>query len=555
MVSSLDLLILVAFLAVVAGISIWVSRGEGTRAAYFLAGRGLGPWLIGLSLIASNISTEHFVGMTGRAAQSGFAVAVYEWLAAPALVFVAWWLLPRFLRAGIYTVPEFLEYRFDRGCRSLLAALMVIFFVLTVLATVLYSGATFLSGILDLPSRLESRFGLSPEAAREWSFQIGVWGIGIAAGVYTVLGGLKAVVWSDLLQGSALLIGGAVVSWLALDAYADGAGAWAGWRAFREAEADRFHLIRSWNDPQIPSLSLVTGLWIPVMFYWGLNQFITQRTLAAGSLARGQGGILIAAALKLALPFIVVLPGMVGVELLGEKLDPEHTDGVYPLLLRELLPSGLLGLMLAAVAGAVMSTFNSGLNSAATVFTLDLWGVHVRPDMAEGDAVRVGRRVTALLAVAACLWAPVIHFFSGVFDYIQELWGFVSAPTCAVFFIGLLRPRVPAGAARTALIAGPLVYLASRAPSWIWKGEAVVAGLPAPLRALHAYSSMAFLYHMFAIFIALCLMMLVWERRRPLTAAVVLPDRAAVDLAPLPRVRLAGFAVLVATLGLVLLFW
>ena len=184
----LDFGILGGFLLLVATVSLAASRGERSRADYFLAGRGLSWWLIGFSLIASNISTEHFVGMTGDAAKTGLAVASYEWLAAPALVFVAWWLLPRFLRAGIYTIPELLEYRYDRTTRSILAGLMAVFFVLTVLATVLYSGATFLSGVLDLPGWLVSSYGLDPDVAVSRSFQIGVWGIGIAASIYTVVG-------------------------------------------------------------------------------------------------------------------------------------------------------------------------------------------------------------------------------------------------------------------------------------------------------------------------------------------------------------------------------
>ncbi len=570
--TTLDTALLLAFLLVVAVVSMVASRGERTRADYFLAGRKLRWWLVGFSLIASNISTEHFVGMTGDAARKGLAVASYEWLAAPALVLVALWLLPRFLRAGLYTIPEFLEYRYDRACRSILAGLMVVFFVLTVLATVLYSGATFLSAVLDLPGWLAaqgfvdgaagsggpgSASGEATAAAREaadaLAFQVGVWGIGIAAGVYTIFGGLKAVVWSDLLQGSALLVGGTVVTLLALAELGDGAGLAAGWSRFTTAQADALHVVRPWDDPDVPSLSLVTGLWIPVLFYWGLNQFITQRTLAAGSLAEGQKGLMLAAGIKLFLPFLVVLPGMMAVTILGDALLDAPADGAYPTLLRHLLPAGLLGLMLAAVAGSIMSTFNSGLNSAATVFTLDLWGVHVAPDMDERRAVRVGRTVTAVLAIAACLWAPVIRSFEGVFAYIQELWGFVSAPTCAVFFVGLLARRVPAGAARAALVVGPLLYLVSRAPNWVWTAdEAAAAG--GAIAALHAYSSMAFLYHMFVLFLVLVAGMLAWGRVRPLPEPVALPDRAAVDVTPWRGVELAG-AVVVAATGVLYAVW
>ncbi|KAA3614525.1 MAG: solute:sodium symporter family transporter [Planctomycetota bacterium] len=554
MLSWQDWVLLFLFLGTVAGISLWASRGERTRRDYFLAGRSLPWWLIGFSLIASNISTEHFVGMTGTAARSGFAVASYEWLAAPALVFVAWWLLPRFLKAGIYTMPEYLEYRFDRSCRSILASFMVVFFVLTVLATVLYSGATFLSGVLKLPEILMNRFDLEESGARWWSFQLGVWGIGIAAGIYTIFGGLKAVVWSDLLQGGALLAGGTLVAFLALHRLGEGEGIWSGWHRFAEQNREGLHVIRSWNDPDVPSLSLITGLWIPVMFYWGLNQFITQRTLAAGSLAEGQKGILFAALIKLFLPFLVVIPGMMAVQILADRLPVDQMDGAYPMLLRELLPAGLLGLMLAAVAGSIMSTFNSGLNSAATVFTLDLWSVYVQKRMTEAEAVRIGRIVTALLAVGACLWAPVIHAFDGVFQYIQEFWGFVSAPTCAVFFAGMVMPRVPAAAARCSLLVGPLLYLLSRAPSWVWT-EQDVASMASPWRMLHAYSSMAFLYHMFVLFLFLLGLMAAWGGWAPRIEGKPLPEPKVVDLRPMKGLRAAGYGVLALTAALYLCFW
>ncbi len=552
--TSLDWIVLLAFFALVVAVSLAASRGERTRADYFLAGRSLPWWLVGFSLIASNISTEQFVGMTGQAARAGLAVASYELLAAPALVLVAWVLLPRFLRAGLYTIPEFLEYRFDRATRSLLAALMAVFFVVTVLSAVLYSGATFLSSVLDVPGVLERNGLASPERAESRAFLLSVWTIALIATVYTVIGGLKAVVWSDLLQGAALLAGGALVLWLALDALAQGGGVLAGWRRFVEEQGDRLHLVRPWNDPDVPSLSLVTGLWIPVLFYWGLNQFITQRVLAAGSLREGQKGIFFAAAVKLLMPMFVVLPGMLAVSLLGPALAAAHPDQAYPLLLRELLAPGLLGFLLAAIAGAVMSTFNSGLNSAATVIVLDLYAVHVAPGLSEAQAVRIGRIATLLLALLACLWTPVIQAFEGVFGYIQELWGFVSAPTCAVFFAGLCWPRLPARAARTALILGPLLYALSRAPAWAWSAaEARALGaLPA---LLHRYASLAFLYHLFILFVLLTAGLWLWSRLDPLPAPVRLPDRSQVDLTPWRFSRAAGLALLLATAAIYAAWW
>lgn len=558
--TTLDFIALFGFLIVVAVVSLLAARGERSRTDYFLAGRRLTWWLIGFSLIASNISTEHFVGMTGTASARGLAVAGYEWVAAAALVFVAWWLLPRFLRSGIYTIPQFLEIRFDRSCRTILAALMAVFFVLTVLATVLYSGATFLSQALALPEHLGNWFGIEDATeAESFAFSCGVWGIGIFAGIYTIIGGLKAVVWSDLLQGAALLLGGGVVAILALDALGAGAGIFEGWSTFVADRPERFDLVRPFDDPDLPGPALLTGIWIPVMFYWGLNQFITQRTLAAGSLAEGQRGLLFAAVLKIFLPLIIVLPGMMAATWFASRGLEVEGDATYPRLVRELLPSGAFGLMLAAIAGSIMSTFNSGLNSAATVVTLDLWVPRRGQGMDEQGIVRTGRIITALLAILACLWAPVIQRFDGVFSYIQELWGFVSAPTCAVFFVGLVFPHVRAPAARQALFIGPTLYLISRVPGWIWGSESSAVHAEGGLASwLLSWSELSFLFHMFGIFLALVGWMLLVSGSAEQDLEEddgVVREIAPVDLTPMPRVHLFGGLILAVVLAIYLALW
>ena len=262
----------------------------------------------------------------------------------------------------------------------------------------------------------------------------------------------------------------------------------------------------------------------------------------------------IIAGIKLILPMLIVIPGMMAVQILGEKLDPSQMDKAYPMLMKELLPVGALGLMIAAVAGSIMSTFNSGLNSAATVFTLDLWSVYVRRDMTEKQYVACGRNVTAILAIAACLWAPAIRSFDGVFGYIQEFWGFVSAPTAAVFFAGLLMRRVPAAAARTAFIAGPLFYLASRSPSWIWnESNAIKAG--GLVEALWRYSSLSFLYHMFILFVLLVGMMGLWGMMKPLPEAAMLPDRPKIDMQRWRGSLPVGLAVIAVTVAIYILLW
>ena len=267
----IDLVTFIAFIGFVVAVSMAASRRQQTGKDYFLAGRGLPWWLIGFSLIASNISTEHFVGMAGRGYDLGLAIASYEWMAAITLVVVALFFLPRFLRAGIYTIPEYLEYRYGVASRTLMSVYMMLAYVFVALATVLYSGALALEAIFGLDTTL------------------GIWLIGILAGIYTIYGGLRAVVWSDLIQGVALLAGGVLVTLLALDRVG-------GVAAFLEMGGDKLHTVLPADHPEMPWVAVfIGGLWIPNLFYWGLNQFITQRTLAAKSLRDGQKGIMLAA--------------------------------------------------------------------------------------------------------------------------------------------------------------------------------------------------------------------------------------------------------------------
>ena len=272
----IDLVAFLAFLGIVVGVSLYASRKEETTADYFLAGRNLPWWLIGVSLIASNISSEHFIGMSGEGFQTGLAIACFEWIAAIALVFVTLVLLPKFLRAGIYMLPEYLEFRYGPVPRVIMAAYLMTVYIVVGLA-------------------LTSVFGLD--------LTTGVWAIGVLAGGYTIYGGLKAVVWSDMLQGVALLGGGALLFFLSMNAVG-------GFGAFLSANQDRLHLILPADHPTLPWTIYLMGIWVPNIAYWGLNQFISQRTLAARSLAEGQKGVLFAALLKLLIPFLIVMPGI-----------------------------------------------------------------------------------------------------------------------------------------------------------------------------------------------------------------------------------------------------
>jgi SSS family solute:Na+ symporter len=325
----LDVVVFFGFIIAVIAVGIGMSRGENDSEDYFLAGRDLKWWLIGFSLIAANISSEQFIGMSGQAADYvGLAIASYEWMAAITLVVVAFFFLPKFLRAGIYTIPEFLEYRFTHSARTLMSAMMVLTCVLVSFTGVVYSGA--LTAVV--------LYGDQPL----WGgFQITItnasWIIGVLAAVYVVAGGLKACAWADLLQGSALIVGGAIVAFLAFKALGAAEPAAIGLsnehaaagalERFQLLNSDRMHMVLPSTDKILPWTALVLGLWIPNFYYWGLNQYITQRTLGANSLADGQNGVVFAAAMKLIIPFIIVIPGIIAFNLYANEMRSEAGRG------------------------------------------------------------------------------------------------------------------------------------------------------------------------------------------------------------------------------------
>ena len=536
--STTDLLTFVLFLGAVIFVSLRASRGRRTAEGYFLAGRNLGGWAIGMSLVATNISTEHFVGMSGSAATDiGLAIASYEWTAAVALIIIGWFLLPRYLKSGVFTMPEFLERRYDRGARTILAALLTAATVFVAMATVLYAGAVALNAIFLLPELLGGFFGLSLDAAELAATLLGVWGIGLLASVYTIYGGLRAVVWSDFIQGIAILAGGGMVLWLGFSALGGDDGVLAGAARFLAENQDRLHTVLPADHPEVPWTAVfVGGLWIAQFFYWGVNQFIIQRTLAARSLAEGQRGTIFGAWLKILVPFLICFPGILAVQLYGDQIV--HPDQAYPVLVRELLPPALRGVLLAALAGAIMSSFNSMLNSASTMYALDvhgrLFGRGRKPDEdRDASSVRVARVASAVFVVAACLWAPLIGGFPGVFRYIQTVWGFVTPGIVAVFFAGVVSRRVPAFAARAGLLAGIPIYAVLR------------LGWP----------ETAFLHHMGISFLILVAGLALAAWRRPRTEVSEPPAPVTgVDLTPLPGVYWKGGLALATIAAIYLIF-
>ncbi len=509
----LDIAIFVAFFAVVVGVSMYKSRKEKTGEDFFLASRKLLWPLIGLSLIAANISTEHFVGMSGQGAGAmGMAVASYEWVAAITLVFVAIFFLPKFLKIGIYTIPEFLEYRYNPAARAIMAIYMVVIYVAVSISAVVYTGALTLHTIFDM------------------DLIKAVWLIAVIAAIYTTWGGLMACAWADLFQGSALILGGAITMILGFKAVG-------GVHSFFQTNSAKLHMVLPANHSVIPWTALIIGIWIPNFYYWGLNQFITQRALAAKSLRQGQLGIIFAAFLKLTIPFIIIFPGIMAYQLYQPQLTAPGatTDAAYPLLIKNLIPFGLRGFIFAAIAGAVVSTLASMLNSGATILTIDLYKRHWKKDASQQEIVKMGRIITVLFVIIVCLIAPKLGNpkFKGIFNYIQEFQGYISPGILAAFIFGLFSKRTPPAAGITALFLCVPVY-----------GFLQLK-----------FGDIAFLNRMAISFAIIMLAMAIITIAKPLPQPKVMPVKENFDMTSTPLVPFLGTLVIIATVTLYIIFW
>ena len=517
-----DISVFLAFIGIVVGFSMVKSRKEETSEDYFLASRGLKWWLIGFSIVAANISTEQFVGMAGQGAgRVGLAVSGYQLLGAVTIVFVAIFFLPRFLKAGIYTMPEYLEYRYNATARGIMAFYTMVIYVAVTITAVLYSGGLTLHKIFDM------------------NITNSVWLIGVIAAVYTTWGGLKAVAWADLFLGSALIVGGLITMVLGFNEIGSVGG-------FFKASADRLHMVLPADHPEIPWTALVIGLWIPNFYYCGLNQFIVQRTLAAKSLKQGQLGIIFAAGLWLIVPFAIVFPGIMAAQLYPGQLAT--SDEAYPMLIKSLIPIGLRGFMFAAICGAVMSSLASMLNSACTIFTMDLYKRHVKKDASQKSLVMMGRIMTVVFVVVGCLIAPQLGHprFKGVFHYIQEFQGFISPGILAAFVFGMIFKRAPASVGVVALVLNPLIY----GLLFVFFGDiGYFEQIGISLGKIAFLNRMAITFGLLIGIIALI------TACNPLREPKKMPVRAGIDMKPAPSVLWLGGAVIAAVIAFYIIFW
>jgi SSS family solute:Na+ symporter len=597
----LDIIVFVGFIAAVVGIGLWKSKGEETHSEhgaddYFLAGRGLKWWLIGFSLIAANISAEQFVGMSGQGAGLyGLSVSSWEWLAAITLVVVAFALLPYFLRSGITTIPEFLEVRYNHWARLLMTVSMMLILIGVSLIGVIYAGALTLKGLMASYDVTLSLTGCC-------------WALGGMAALYVAVGGLKACAWADLIQGSALIIGGALIAYFAFKmlgvtpvaelttatggavALDQGAGVLA---KFNALNSTNMHM---GSNPAMPWPILLLGIWIPNFYYWGLNQYITQRILGSASLREGQKGLVLAAFLKLLIPFVIVIPGIIAFNLYSKdmesiagdhlapyemavenaastqvfKIDPRwqsanpekaaeitayntaviarvgedtvervelkqyNYDSALSLLITKLIPQnvGILGFVIAALLGAIVSSLAAVLNAASTLLTMDVYQRYVNPKATQFKLVSMGRIFIGVFVVIGCVASPMLDQFKSIFEYIQKFQGFVSTGILAVFIYGLFNRTSAPWAGVIGLVANPIIY-------------GILTTLYPDVHFLYSMS-----YSLLAVLAILVVYGLIWKQER-----VVFETKTTMDMTSSKGALGWGLVVCAMTIALYVVFW
>jgi len=442
----LDVAIIAVYAVSIFALAQWVSREKGTHRKdakdYFLAGRMLPWWAIGTSLIAANISAEQIIGMSGSGYVIGLGIASYEWMSALTLIIVGKYFLPIFLKNSIYTMPEFLERRYSPTVRTVMAIFWIGVYIFVNLTAILWLGATAVHTVT----------GINVETA--------LIALGVFAGAYALYGGLKAVALTDIVQVSLLLLGGLIISYIALNKISGGAGVIAGFHQLTLRFPEKFVMILPTSSPNykdLPGLSvLLGGMWVMNISYWGFNQYIIQRALAAKNIREAQKGIVLAAFLKLLMPVIIVLPGIAAAALAPNLARP---DEAYPHLM-SMLPSGLLGLVFAALLAAIVASMGSKINSIATIFTMDVYKP-LRPQTAQLRLVLIGRITAATALIIAILMAkPLLGSFDQAFQYIQEFTGFFTPGICVIFLLGMFWERCTVTGALVAAVASAFLSLA-----------------------------------------------------------------------------------------------
>lgn len=436
-----DLIVFIGYICLIVGFGIWISQREKNKTAkdYFLASSSLPWWAVGGSLIASNISTEQILAMNGSGYVMGLAIGAYELMAALTLIIVAKFFLPIFIKKGIYTMPQFLQERYDTRVRSVMAFFWLALFVFVNITSILYLGGLAIQEIMGV------------------NMIWGIIGLVLYSATFSIFGGLKAVVWTDVAQVIILVIGGLVASFLVVSAVGSGSF-FGGFGVLMERAPEKFDMILDKSNPsygQLPGIGvLIGGMWIANIYYWGTNQYIIQRALAAKNIKEAQKGVAFAAFLKILMPLMVVVPGIAAFVILsdpqafgfsGEGI--EKPDEAFPWVLNNFVGAGFKGLVFAALVAAIGSSISSMVNSASTIFTLDIYKNLFKPNESESHYVNIGKIAAAGALIVGALVAPALSSLDQVFQYIQEYTGFISPGIVAVFIFGLFWKRATANAA------------------------------------------------------------------------------------------------------------
>ncbi len=516
--------------ALVAGLTIFFTRKDDHKsvAGYFLAGRTLSWPLIAGSLLLTNLSTEQMVGLNGAAYIDGMSVMAWEVIAVIALVAMALFFLPRFLKYGVTTVPEYLEIRYDHQTQVITNIIFLSAYALILLPIILYTGATGLMGILDI----QDIIGIESRPLVLW---IVVWTVGIIGSLYALFGGLRTVAVSDTLNGIGLLIGGFMIVWFSLDALGDG-DLVRGITELAQQHPERLNSIGS-SDNSVPFSTLFSGVLLLHFFYWTSNQQIIQRTFGAKSLAEGQKGVIATGVLKLFGPLYLVVPGIIAFTMFPE-LGNQNADQAYGMLVNHVLPSAMVGFFAAVMMGAILSSYNSALNSTCTLFSLGLYKKVINKTANNDQVVKSGKIFGWTLAVFSMIMAPLLMQHESIFQYLQKMNGLYFIPIFSVVVCGMLFKRIPPIAAKIALLLGIIIivcgYFISPFTEWV--------------SSIHEFHFLGL------VFLLLVSILLAFGKFKPLADVHSDQIESIVDMTPWPIVRQAGILLCVVVLIIYAIF-
>ncbi len=507
----------VIFSGIVGLITFLKTRNDklNTSDAYFLGGRSLTAKVIAGSLLLTNLSAVSFVGMSGQSYSQNMAVMGWEVGSGITLIIVALFLVPRYLKQGITTIPDFIQSRFDGMTRQFITILFLVSYIVNLLPITLYSGAVAMGQLFNISEVFNITYAQS--------IWVMVWIIGIIGSIYAIFGGLKAVAISDSINGIALVIGGLLVPVFALIFLGDG-NISAGFDVFLNSSPEKFDAIGT-SDSYLPFTTMFTGLLLVNLYYWGTDQSIIQRALGAKNLEEGQKGVIFAGFLKVLTPIIVIIPGIMAFQILGGNVT--DMDTVYPLIVSTVLPTPLIGLFAAAMMGAILSTFNSVLNSASTLFALNVYKPKFGKDREEKHFIKVGKIFALIIALVSMIGAPFILYApAGLFDYLQTINGFFNVPIFTIIFMGYMTKKVPPIAAKVAIVFFVGVYAATQLGLW--------------------NTGLHYLHISAILFVLSCLIMFIIGKIAPMKTEYELPVNNMVSLTPWKhRFTFSGFVIFV----------